>query len=340
MLGILIAALGAAQETTSFSKNIGPVQLTPSGFIESIGTVRSATTHDDVSTRFGSIPLENTPTEGLVSLRNSRIALQADAPFAGGSFTGYLETDFLNRPPQEPYRFRQYWGQLKFGDWEILGGQAWSLLRPNRHGIASDTDLMNTLVVDAGYHVGLLGYRDQQVRVVRHMGNWTAGLSFENARDFLPKMTHDGKYLHLEVTGVAGRFGHYGASVAGVVHATRKVDVVAQQYWSKGGGPDALGVVPAGVKTYSTLDGVEAKIGKGVRAFAYGGIVYGARSAGNRDVRQWSVGCSREFLPGYGFGNSLFSMEYSQLDRSLWGGPQGAEQFVMVSMRHYFGAAK
>ena len=53
--------------------------------------------------------------------------------------TIYLESDFMNfTGGQSPYRWRQYWGQAQIGRWEILGGQAWSLLRTNRSGTASD----------------------------------------------------------------------------------------------------------------------------------------------------------------------------------------------------------
>jgi hypothetical protein len=127
-------------EPQPFLYHAGPVTLTlrPSGFFEGIAMYRTATTGDTVSTRFGSIPLQPTPSETLLSAGHSRIQMCAQA----GNLSIYLETDFLNAPGKEPLRFRQYWGEYRIGKWRILGGQAWSLLRPNRMGINSEGGLM------------------------------------------------------------------------------------------------------------------------------------------------------------------------------------------------------
>src|SRR2546423_1538178 len=142
---------------------LGPAKLSPSGFFEGIGMFRTAKTGDTVSTRFGRIPLQDTRSELLFSAGHSRIALCGQV----GSLSGYVETDFLNAPEKQPYRFRQYWGEYRFGQWRILGGQAWSLLRPNRVGIETESGLMNTFVVDPSYHVGLAGLRNRQLRITR-----------------------------------------------------------------------------------------------------------------------------------------------------------------------------
>ena len=253
---------------------IGLLRLRPSGFLESTGVLRSAASGDDMSTRFGSIPLESSGGESLVSFRNSRMALLGEVPLSEAlKVSGYAEADFLNRPPNEPFRWRQYYGKLQWGDWEVLAGQAWSFLRPNRLRISSEGDLMNTRVVDAGYHVGLLGSRRRQVRVTRRMGAWQAGISVENGKDFLPKLVHDGKRTHLELIGLAGRGGRRGMSIAAVAHATSKLDLVTQQFYSSGGGPDALSTIPAGIRVLSTLEGAERT---GVRA-AFAGESRGAR---------------------------------------------------------------
>jgi len=126
---------------------------------------RSAATCDSVSTKFGHIPLADTDGQTIGTLRHSRPMLRGDWSAGGVKLTGYLEADFMNfAAGQSPYRWRQYWGQLTVGHWEVLGGQAWSLLRPNRTGIESDQGVMNTDVVDPGYHVGLAGPRVRQIR--------------------------------------------------------------------------------------------------------------------------------------------------------------------------------
>ena len=60
-------------EPRPFLFHAGPVTLRPSGFFEAIAMVRSATTGDSVSTRFGRIPLRPTPSETLLSAGHSRI---------------------------------------------------------------------------------------------------------------------------------------------------------------------------------------------------------------------------------------------------------------------------
>lgn len=297
---------------------------------------RSSASGDDMSTRLGSIPLQSSAGESLVSFRNSRMALQGEIPVGETvKLSGYVESDFLNRPPNEPFRWRQYYGKFEWGNWEALAGQAWSFLRPNRLRISSEGDLMNTRVVDAGYHVGLLGSRKRQIRLVRHLGSWQAGISFENGKNFLPKLVRDSKRTHLEFIGLAGG-GVRGLSVAAVAHATSKLDIVAQQFYSKGGGPDALSTMPAGVRVSSTLEGAELKLRKGLEVFAYGGLVYGSHSAGNRAVHEWTVGFSQNAWKDRQ-GSAVFAAQYSQIARATWDGKAGTLDSVMLSMRHYFG---
>src|SRR5437763_987062 len=145
-----------------------------------------------------------------------------------GNLSGYVETDFLNAPGKEPYRFRQYWGEYRIGKWRILAGQAWSLLRPNRTGINSEGALMNTLVVEPAYHVGLAGVRNRLIRITRDEGNWHYAVSYEHGRVFLAKAAHDSPRMHLEAIG-AGSVHRRGAAFAAVVHASRKVDIVSEE---------------------------------------------------------------------------------------------------------------
>lgn len=290
-----------------------------------------------MSTRFGAIPLQSSQGESLVSFRNSRMGALAEMSLGEvGKLSGYVEADFLNRAPAQPFRFRQYFGKLQSGNWEILAGQGWSLLRPNRAGISTEGALMNTRVVDAGYHVGLLRYRVRQIRVVRHMGDWQAAIAIEEDRDVLPKIVRDSKRAHLEAIGLFGKRGRRGVSLSAVVHAWPKVDLVMQQFWTKGGGPEALGTIPGSVVTYSTLEGAEIKLRKGLHVFAYGGLVYGRRSNGNRAVREGTVGFSQDLFKDR-YGLTVFSAQYSELNRATWGGKEGSMRFAMISIRHYFG---
>ena len=333
--GIACAA-GEPHPTPPLTFRAGPVTLFPFGFVEAIGITHTRTTHDDALTRFGSFPLQQTPSESVLSFRHTRTSLRADIKVGPGVLSGYFEADFLNRPPEQPYRVRQFFGRYTLGDWEFSAGKEWSLFRPSRTGISTITGMMSTRIVDPAYHVGLLGYRNRQVRVMRRMGSWQAAVTFENGKDFLPKIVHDSKRLHWELIGVAGRQGHHGASVAVIAHATRRIDLIAQQGWLRGGARDELGTVAATAKSTATIEGIEANLPKGLQVFGYGGLVYAARSAGNRYVRQWTAGFTKSTGRDR-VGPSLINVQFSQMDRAVWGGPHGDMTLVMVSYRHYVG---
>ena len=59
-----------------------------------------------------------------VSLASSRVkkartSLRADIKVGPGVLSGYFEADFLNRPPEQPYRVRQFFGRYTIGNWEF-----------------------------------------------------------------------------------------------------------------------------------------------------------------------------------------------------------------------------
>ncbi|HUS06633.1 MAG TPA: hypothetical protein VMZ52_10070 [Bryobacteraceae bacterium] len=299
--------------------------------------VRSATTEDSVSTRFGRIPLELTPAQSLVSPRHSRLSLDGEMRLGKAKVIGFVETDFFNAPlDRQPYRFRQYFASYQQGEWEILGGQAWSLLRPNRDAVWSDHAVMSTHVPEPAYHPGLAGQRTRQIRVVRKIGAWRAAASFEHGNQFLSKVTHDDKRLHGELAGLAGIHSERGVSAAAVIHATKKVDVVTQQFWSRGAGAEALGVLPGVVATFTTISGIEAKVTRNIELFAYAGNAHAARSSsGNRHVGAWTLGFLQLLRNHPGQGACSISGQFSQLERSTWAGKHGAMTYVTLSLRYY-----
>ncbi len=329
------------QELKRPSLQIGPVTLRPSGFFDDTTMYRDATTGDSISTRFAAIPLEETPGQWLNSPRHSRAALEARLE-AGGRWLGYWESDFLDAPGRSPYRLRQLWGEYERGPWKILAGQAWSLLRPNRTGISSQGDLMNTIVVEPAYHVGLAGVRNRQVRVTRTLGGWQAALAWEYRRggDVTFKLARDGGRAHWEAVLLAGHGGRKGAGVAAVLRASARLSWVSQQLVSAGLGPELVGPMPAGVRAHSTLHGLEAKLSEKLEAFAYGGVAYAGRSAGNRVVRQWAAGFHRKLFDHAAWGSTSLSLQYSQLDRSLWSGARGRMNYWMIGLRHFLPARR
>ncbi len=307
--------------------------MVPSGFFETVVANRSVPAGGSVSTRFGSLPLTGSGGEWLASARHSRMRFDAGKALWGGTISAYIETDFMTANPGDMIRFRQYYGQYSYGKWEVSAGREWSLLRPNRVGISSRSDHMHTLVADPAYHVGLAGVRDRQVRVVRHDGNWHFAASFENGKDFLSKVVHDGKRLHWELIGVAGKEGHHGASLAYTWKAHSRLTLVGQHYMARGGGKDALGTAPASVLAKSNIVGAEIKGPLKFQLYGYSGFVHADRSAGNRMVRQSTTGFLRSIAKD-AFGEATVDFQYSRLDRSVWSGQQGQMNLVMVSLRH------
>jgi hypothetical protein len=328
-LPVSACACDARSEAVPFLFHLGPAAIRPSGFLETIGMYRSQTTGDSVNTRFGRLPLGESPAESLISAGHSRMQTCGEI----GGFSGYIETDFLNTPGLEPFRFRQYWGEYRIGKWRILGGQAWSLLRPNRVGINSEGSLMNTLVVEPAYHVGLAGVRNRQVRITRDEGNWHIALSYEAGKNILGKVEHDSRRLHWEAIGLGSAHRHAG-SFAAVLHASRRVDFVTQEVVSHGAGPELLNTIPAWVNAHSTVQGIEARVLPTLELFAYGGISYGGRSAGNRTVRQWTVGFLRHLFEERPWGAATAAAQFSQVDRSTWTGGSGLMNYVQVSFRY------
>jgi hypothetical protein len=66
-------------------------------------------------------------------------------------------------------RSRLYWADVRKGQWEVLGGQTWSLITPGRTGISPiPGDLFITQDIDVNYQLGLFWGRIPELRVVYH----------------------------------------------------------------------------------------------------------------------------------------------------------------------------
>lgn len=332
-------AAGFAQPGPAGPRTIpaGPVKLTPGGFFELLGMERSATTPDPIHTRFGAIPLEDTPAEALLSPSHSRLQLRADTAAIPVHLTGYLEADFLSATRGgAPFRWRQMWGAARWGRWELLAGKAWSLLRPNRAGIDSDVGLMNTLVIEPAYHVGLVGSRTRQVRLSRTMGEYHAVLAWESSGNFIAKVTADKRFGHVELAGMTGHRGQRGISAAAMVPVRGPVRFVTQHYWSKRAASLALGVVPAGVSGGAALEGIELAPNPHVDIYAYAGWVWAARSGGNHVVDEYTVGANYRVPVRSLHGVTQLGFQLSRIDRELWTGRPGAMTCLLSQLRYSF----
>jgi hypothetical protein len=179
---------------------IGGAEFYPLGFMDMTGFFRT-TQLGGIGTNFGAIAFNNAVPAGRISearftAQNSRIGLRTHAKFGEADVTGYLEADFLgflapnghDTSNSDSLRLRLYWVDYKRGKFEMLGGQSWSFLTPNRTGLgALPGDLFYSQDVDTNYQLGLTWTRQAGVRFLYHpTSNWTLGMAFENPQQTLP----------------------------------------------------------------------------------------------------------------------------------------------------------
>jgi hypothetical protein len=193
-------AQGATEEKPSpLYFKIGAAEFYPLGFMDMMGVYRT-TNLGGIGTNFGSIAFTNTQagrlSEFRFSTQNSRIGLRTHAKFGDADVTGYLEADFLgflapngeDTSNSNSLRTRLYWVDYRKGMFEVLGGQSWSFLTPNRTGLgALPGDLFYSQDVDTNYQLGLTWARQTSFRVILHpTNNWAIGVSIENPQQTLP----------------------------------------------------------------------------------------------------------------------------------------------------------
>jgi hypothetical protein len=180
---------------------IGRAKFTPGGFVDATSFTRTTNLGSGLATSFGAVPFNNTTAGRLsefhFSAQYSRLSLKVDAPVTDStSLTGYVETDFLGFQPananitsnSNSLRLRVYWANVKHDKWEVLGGQEWSLMTPNRVGLSPYTgDVFYTYNEDPNFQVGLIWARQAQFRVTYHAThNLAVAVSAENPQQFAP----------------------------------------------------------------------------------------------------------------------------------------------------------
>jgi len=187
------------EETQPLSFSIGSAHITPVGFMDFTAVFRSTNAGTGIGTNFGSIPLSSTTAGNLsevrLSAQNSRIGLRVDANVKGANVIGYFESDFLGPVPgnvavssnSASNRLRLYWVDVKKGKLELLGGQSWSMLTPNRKGLSPlPSDIFYTQNIDVNYQAGLVWGRQPQLRFVYHpTKNLALGVSLENPEQYI-----------------------------------------------------------------------------------------------------------------------------------------------------------
>jgi hypothetical protein len=190
----------AAEQSSPLQLKIGDATITPVGFMDITNTWRSTNPGTSLQTNFGSFPYNNVTagrlTEDKWSAENSRLGLRVDAKVRGANVLGYFEGDFvgtgaaaLNTQVSSNsmlFRLRQYYVDVRKGFWEVLAGQAWSMILPNRKAMSPiPADLFYTQVVDVNYTNGLFWGRIPGIRFIGHPSDKvTFGIALENATQY------------------------------------------------------------------------------------------------------------------------------------------------------------
>ncbi|HEV2289571.1 MAG TPA: hypothetical protein VGR81_11515 [Candidatus Acidoferrales bacterium] len=179
---------------------IGKAEFSPLGFMDFTTVFRSTDVGSGIGTSFGSIPFNGSSPAGeeselRFSAQNSRVGMKIDAnPSSDLKVRGYLEADFLGNAANNVYigshsdtlRMRLYWVDVRKGKWEVLAGQSWSMMTPNRVGISPmPGDIFYSQDMDTNYQVGLVWLRTPGVRLVYHANdNITWGFALEDPEQY------------------------------------------------------------------------------------------------------------------------------------------------------------
>ena len=205
---------GAAQTSTAASQQGAPRQessqplgsfkfggavLDLGGFVDLENIYRTTNTQSNIATAFASIPYSNTPQGNISEFRTtaqfSRLSVKLTDNFKGSHLLGYLETDFSGNDAPNVYqsvnghtnRLRLYFVDLRHSKWELLAGQTWSWLTPNRTGLGpTPVDLALTYNEDQNLGVGVPYTRAAELRVASHPNeHWAMGVGIEDANQFI-----------------------------------------------------------------------------------------------------------------------------------------------------------
>jgi hypothetical protein len=178
---------------------VGGAELTLGGFVDFENIYRTTNTQNNIATAFGSIPFSNTPQGNVSEFRTtaqySRLTVKVTDQFRGNDITGYLETDFSGNDAPSVFqsvnphtnRLRLFFGHFMRGQWEIMGGQTWSWLTPNRKSLGPwPSELALTYNEDQNLAVGIPYTRAAELRVAYHPNaHWAFGVGIEDPNQFI-----------------------------------------------------------------------------------------------------------------------------------------------------------
>jgi hypothetical protein len=218
------------QPSSPLSWRIGAAEFTPGGWADITGVFRSSDTGSGTGTSFGSIPFNNqlpqaALTEFRTTAQTSRLSMKVNANVTDSTtVTGYVESDFNGFQPPNAYtstnsssfRLRLAFLDVRYGKWEVLGGQSWSLLTPNRVGLSPmPSDVITGYRLDTNYFAGLPYSRQAGFRLVYHPTDWWAiGFSLENPQQYAPSSVvfPDGTFFSGQFDNGSGATNATGAT--------------------------------------------------------------------------------------------------------------------------------
>ena len=249
----LVAAPDSQKESAAesldspLSIHLGHGSLTAGGWVDFTAYYRSTDVGSGLGTAFASIPYNNTINGGLSETRftaqSSRISLRADEVFGDTKVFGYAEADFNGYLPSNAYvstnsdslRLRVYFTDLSHKRWELLAGQSWSLLTPNRVGVSPFlSEIYNTLHLDTNYQVGLTYARQAQLRAVYHFTpNLALGLSAENPQQFSGSAVTFPALFSNTQTDVNSSSGSGGGTATPALHPDLVAKLSADTKWGR-----------------------------------------------------------------------------------------------------------
>ena len=204
----LVLAVAAAGVSPVLAQDSDGFKVAPTGFISFTGVARSTnvgtgpssgSNSNGFGTDFGQIPYSNTVqgsmSETRFSAADTRLGLKAATKLGDVDLRGLVETDFLGSDAGNVYvsgnshilRVRLAYLNTFSGNWEVLAGQAWSWMTPNRRGLSADpADVFTTLNVDPNMQVGLTWTRAAQIRFAHHPSKELAwGIALESPDQYV-----------------------------------------------------------------------------------------------------------------------------------------------------------
>ena len=203
------------------------INITPGGYAAAEFIRRSSALAADVATPFNSVVMPGSSQSRLPEFfgsgRQSKITDFVDGRLKNVDLSSYVSADFLSAGVTSTststnsytLRLRQAWGQAKFDNgWSFLGGQSWSLVTENGHGISPDDDLGRTndarpKTIDSSYSVGFVYTRQYGIRVTKTFGDKVAvAVALENPQATLTTHGNATNYL----LGEAGASNSYNTT--------------------------------------------------------------------------------------------------------------------------------